>query len=89
MHSTPCDARTGRRWNSGSKRPVSRRPCTIRYRSIEQPAYAHFFPNASFPVSEALAREVLSLPMHPYLDEATQRRIVDAVRTASGARSAV
>ena len=54
----------------------------------QQPAYAHFFPGASFPVSEALAREVLSLPMHPYLDEATQRRIVDAVRTGSGARTA-
>ena len=55
----------------------------------QQPAYAHFFPGASFPVSEVLAREVLSLPMHPYLDEATQRRIVDAVRAASGARTAV
>jgi UDP-2-acetamido-2-deoxy-ribo-hexuluronate aminotransferase len=55
----------------------------------QQPAYARFFPGASFPVSETLAREVLSLPMHPYLDEGTQRRIVDAVRTASGARTAV
>jgi UDP-2-acetamido-2-deoxy-ribo-hexuluronate aminotransferase len=55
----------------------------------QQPAYAHFFPGASFPVSEALAREVLSLPMHPYLDETTQRRIVDAVRAAPGARTAV
>ena len=54
-----------------------------------QPAYAHLFPGASFPVSETLAREVLSLPMHPYLDEATQRRIADAVRTASGARTTV
>jgi UDP-2-acetamido-2-deoxy-ribo-hexuluronate aminotransferase len=53
----------------------------------QQPAYAHLFPGASFPVSEALAREVLSLPMHPYLDEATQGRIGDAVRTASGART--
>jgi len=32
------------------------------------------------PVSEHLADEVLSLPMHPYLDPATQGRIVDAVR---------
>jgi dTDP-4-amino-4,6-dideoxygalactose transaminase len=28
-------------------------------------------------------REVLSLPMHPYLDAATQDRIVDAVQAAS------
>ena len=48
----------------------------------QQPAYAQLFPEASFPVSEALAREVLSLPMHPYLDAPTQRRITDAVRTA-------
>jgi len=48
----------------------------------QQPAYAHLFPDARFPVSEALAREVLSLPMHPYLDEPTQRRIADAVRAA-------
>jgi dTDP-4-amino-4,6-dideoxygalactose transaminase len=33
-------------------------------------------------VSEKLAAEVISLPMHPYLDEATQGRIVDAVRRA-------
>jgi UDP-2-acetamido-2-deoxy-ribo-hexuluronate aminotransferase len=48
----------------------------------QQPAYAHLFPDARFPVSETLAREVLSLPMHPYLDEPTQRRIADAVRAA-------
>jgi len=47
-----------------------------------QPAYERFFPGARFPVAEALAREVLSLPMHPYLDEPTQRRIVAAVRGA-------
>jgi dTDP-4-amino-4,6-dideoxygalactose transaminase len=34
------------------------------------------------PVSEALAGEVLSLPMHPYLDEAVQDRIIEAVRRA-------
>ena len=33
-------------------------------------------------VSEALAHEVISLPMHPYLDEATQGRVIDAVRRA-------
>src|SRR6266852_1902657 len=34
------------------------------------------------PVSDRLASEVLSLPMHPYLDEATQDRIVAALRSA-------
>jgi dTDP-4-amino-4,6-dideoxygalactose transaminase len=36
------------------------------------------------PVSDALAAEVISLPMHPYLDEATQDRIVHAVQDALG-----
>ena len=31
-------------------------------------------------VSERLADEVISLPMHAYLDAATQDRIIDAVR---------
>ena len=34
------------------------------------------------PVSERLAGEVLSLPMHPYLAEAVQDRVVDALRAA-------
>ena len=34
------------------------------------------------PVSERLAGEVLSLPMHPYLAAATQDRIVEAVEAA-------
>ncbi|WP_200949630.1 DegT/DnrJ/EryC1/StrS family aminotransferase [Pseudolabrys sp. Root1462] len=33
-------------------------------------------------VSEAVAHEVISLPMHAYLDEATQDRIIDGVRRA-------
>jgi dTDP-4-amino-4,6-dideoxygalactose transaminase len=33
------------------------------------------------PVSERLASEVLSLPVHPYLDEGTQARIVAAIDT--------
>jgi dTDP-4-amino-4,6-dideoxygalactose transaminase len=34
------------------------------------------------PVSENLSAEVISLPMHPYLDEPTQDRIVAAVKAA-------
>lgn len=36
----------------------------------------------SFPHSEAAARRVISLPMHAYLDVATQERIVAAVKSA-------
>ncbi len=35
-------------------------------------------------MSESLADRVLSLPMHPYLDEPTQDRVVAAVRDARG-----
>jgi UDP-2-acetamido-2-deoxy-ribo-hexuluronate aminotransferase len=37
----------------------------------------------SCPVSEMLARRVLSLPMHPYLDAATVDRIVGIIRRAA------
>lgn len=48
-----------------------------------QPAFRRF-PTAprGLAVSERLAGEVLSLPMHPYLDVATQERVVDVVRVA-------
>jgi UDP-2-acetamido-2-deoxy-ribo-hexuluronate aminotransferase len=48
----------------------------------QQPAYAPGYPGQAFPVSERLAREVVSLPMHPDLDEAAQQRVVAAVRDA-------
>ena len=48
----------------------------------QQPAYAAGYAGQSFPVSELLAREVISLPMHADLDENTQQRIVAAVREA-------
>ena len=41
-------------------------------------------PRAALPVSERLADEVISLPMHAYLDEPTQDRIIAAVRRALG-----
>jgi dTDP-4-amino-4,6-dideoxygalactose transaminase len=49
----------------------------------DQPAYAHY-PRAGngTPVSQALAHDVLSLPMHPYLDAATQDRILAALKEA-------
>jgi UDP-2-acetamido-2-deoxy-ribo-hexuluronate aminotransferase len=36
------------------------------------------------PVSEAKAERVISLPMHPYLDETTQDRIIEVVREFAG-----
>lgn len=36
------------------------------------------------PVTDKLAAEVISLPMHPYLDEPTQDRVISAVREALG-----
>jgi dTDP-4-amino-4,6-dideoxygalactose transaminase len=48
-----------------------------------QPAYAHF-PSAPTPNSKALSRTVVSLPMHPYLDEATQDTIIEAVLDSVG-----
>jgi UDP-2-acetamido-2-deoxy-ribo-hexuluronate aminotransferase len=50
----------------------------------QQPAYAALFDGQRYPVSEELGRGVLSLPMHPYLDEVQQRRIADAVRASVG-----
>ncbi|MCF3627951.1 DegT/DnrJ/EryC1/StrS aminotransferase family protein [Thalassospiraceae bacterium LMO-SO8] len=52
----------------------------------DQPAYAHY-PRAGngTPVSQALAHDVLSLPMHPYLDAATQDRILAALKEAVAA----
>ncbi len=53
----------------------------------QQPAYAAGYAGQSFPVSERLAREVISLPMHADLDESTQQRIVAAVRELAPAGS--
>jgi dTDP-4-amino-4,6-dideoxygalactose transaminase len=50
-----------------------------------QQAYKHFpIADNGLPVSDQLADEVISLPMHAYLDEATQDRIIGAVRRALG-----
>lgn len=48
-----------------------------------QPAYKHLSSPGATPIAEQVARRVVSLPMHAYLDEATQDRIVEAVRQAS------
>jgi dTDP-4-amino-4,6-dideoxygalactose transaminase len=49
----------------------------------KQEAYKHFPASRSgLAVSERLPDEVISLPMHPYLDEPTQIRIIDSLRAA-------
>lgn len=48
-----------------------------------QTAYQAFpVAEGGLPVSEKLSREVISLPMHAYLDDSTQDRIVEALRGA-------
>jgi UDP-2-acetamido-2-deoxy-ribo-hexuluronate aminotransferase len=50
-----------------------------------QPVFEHLGQGEGrFPVSEAAARRVISLPMHPYLTEADQVKVVRAVREAIG-----
>ena len=49
----------------------------------QQTAYRNFpVADGGLPVSEKLSDDVISLPMHAYLDEPTQQRIVEAVRGA-------
>jgi dTDP-4-amino-4,6-dideoxygalactose transaminase len=49
----------------------------------QQTAYRDFpIADGGLPFSEQLSGEVISLPMHAYLDEATQDRIIAAVRGA-------
>jgi dTDP-4-amino-4,6-dideoxygalactose transaminase len=51
-----------------------------------QPAYQKFGDGAgSLPVSEALSKTVLSLPMHADMPESVAHRIIDAVRAAVAA----
>ena len=48
-----------------------------------QTAYRDFpVAGNGLPVSDAIAQEVISLPMHPYLEPGVQDRIVSAVKTA-------
>jgi dTDP-4-amino-4,6-dideoxygalactose transaminase len=60
-------------------------PTAIYYpKSIHQQTAYRGFPVADggLPVSERLSADVISLPMHAYLDEPTQQRVIEAVRGA-------
>jgi dTDP-4-amino-4,6-dideoxygalactose transaminase len=63
-------------------------PTAIYYpKSMHQQTAYRDFPVAAggLPASESLSGDVISLPMHAYLDGPTQERIVRAVRAALGA----
>ncbi|KRR07172.1 DegT/DnrJ/EryC1/StrS family aminotransferase [Bradyrhizobium valentinum] len=60
-------------------------PTAIYYtKSMHQQTAYKSFPVADggLPVSEKLSDDVVSLPIHAYLDEATQARVIEAVRGA-------
>jgi dTDP-4-amino-4,6-dideoxygalactose transaminase len=63
-------------------------PTAIYYaKSMHQQTAYRDFPVAEggLPVSERLSSDVISLPMHAYLDEPTQERVIKAVRGALSA----
>jgi len=48
-----------------------------------QPVFKHLgYSEGDFPLSESAARRVMSLPMHPYLTDAQQVQVVDALAQA-------
>jgi len=51
-----------------------------------QTAFAHLgYRQGDFPVAERTSERIFSLPMHPYLNETDQDRIIEAVRSAHAA----
>jgi dTDP-4-amino-4,6-dideoxygalactose transaminase len=62
-------------------------PTAIYYpKSMHQQTAYRDYPAAEggLPLSEKLSDDVISLPMHAYLDEPTQQRVIEAVRDALG-----
>jgi UDP-2-acetamido-2-deoxy-ribo-hexuluronate aminotransferase len=76
--------RTAERDQLASKLGRQNVPTAIYYPKClhHQPVFAAFAGDRSLPQSESAAAEVLSLPMHPYLSEADQDRVVDAIAAA-------
>ena len=50
----------------------------------DQPVFQPSLDRAATPVSARIAKRVISLPMHPYLSDAEQLRIADAVARSTG-----
>ena len=71
----------GRRDEVAAKLKAAGVPTAIYYPTPlhRQTAYKHFPGTGGFASSDRLSKEVLSLPMHPYLNAAVQQRIVGAI----------
>jgi len=89
--STPVWAQYTIRLKAGKRDPLAAAlkaqgiPTAIYYAKPlhRQPAYRHFpLAEGGVPVSDRLAEEVLSLPMHAYLEPLVQDRIIESVRRA-------
>jgi dTDP-4-amino-4,6-dideoxygalactose transaminase len=53
----------------------------------QQQAYQHLgYKNGDFPVTECVAREIVSLPMFPQLTHSQQNEVVAAVKEFVGAK---
>lgn len=48
-----------------------------------QPAFRYLnYQEGDFPIAESAAKKVLSLPMHPFLDQKTQQKIINEIKAA-------
>ena len=77
--------RTSDRTALGAKLKAAGIPTAVYYPKClhEQPVFASCgYKVGDFPVAEQASREVISLPMHPFLSEADQDCVVDAVTSA-------
>ena len=82
---TRCALAPGRRDAFAAALKAEGIPTAIYYTKPlhRQPAYRDFpVADGGVPVSEQLSKEVISLPMHAYLEPPVQDRIIDAVRRA-------
>ena len=83
VHDPRARAGGATRWRRRSARRASRPRSIIRCRRTGRAPIADYpVAEGGLAVTEKLAGEVISLPMHAYLDEPTQDRIVGAVRGA-------
>ncbi len=77
--------RVPNRESAGEKLKTMGIPTAVYYPKClhEQPVFASCgYKWGDFPVSEKCSREVISLPMHPFLTEADQDLVIGAVKTA-------
>ncbi len=80
--STSCGCRTARRSGRGSRRRGIGTDVHYPRAVHEQPAFASL-PRGPAPRHGARVREVVSLPLHPHLDDADVDRVIEAVRASA------